>query len=172
MRDEISCDLYPLLNTKRRGMVHQNTASHAGLVGGGKVPRPGEISLAHRGVLFLDELPEFDERSLESMRQSREDRMVTLSRASGTLTFPANFQLIAAMNPCPCGYWGDPTHNCTCSPAMVTRYQKRISGPLLDRFDTRSAPRRRASSTRNSPPAGLASRARPSCSSRGRSIAC
>ena len=116
-------------------MVYQNTASHAGLVGGGKVPRPGEISLAHRGVLFLDELPEFDERSLESMRQPLEDHMVTISRASGTLTFPANFQLIAAMNPCPCGYWGDPTHNCTCSPAMVTRYQKRISGPLLDRFD-------------------------------------
>jgi magnesium chelatase family protein len=112
-----------------------HTISHAGLVGGGKVPRPGEISLAHRGVLFLDELPEFDERSLESMRQPLEDHQVTISRASGTLTFPANFQLIAAMNPCPCGYWGDPTHNCTCSPAMVTRYQKRISGPLLDRFD-------------------------------------
>ncbi len=112
-----------------------HTISHAGLVGGGKTPRPGEISLAHRGVLFLDELPEFDERSLESMRQPLEDHMVTISRASGTLTFPANFQLIAAMNPCPCGYWGDPTHNCTCSPAIVTRYQKRISGPLLDRFD-------------------------------------
>ena len=112
-----------------------HTISHAGLVGGGKLPRPGEISLAHRGVLFLDELPEFDERSLESMRQPLEDHLVTISRAAGTLTFPANFQLIAAMNPCPCGYWGDPTHNCTCSPAMVTRYQKRISGPLLDRFD-------------------------------------
>jgi magnesium chelatase family protein len=86
-------------------------------------------------VLFLDELPEFDERSLEAMRQPLEDHIVTISRASGTLTFPANFQLIAAMNPCPCGYWGDPTHNCSCSPAMVTRYQKRISGPLLDRFD-------------------------------------
>jgi len=112
-----------------------HTISHAGLVGGGKLPRPGEISLAHRGVLFLDELPEFDERSLESMRQPLEDHQVTISRASGTLTFPANFQLIAAMNPCPCGYWGDPTRSCTCSPAVVTRYQKRISGPLLDRFD-------------------------------------
>jgi magnesium chelatase family protein len=112
-----------------------HTISHAGLVGGGKVPRPGEISLAHRGVLFLDELPEFDERSLESMRQPLEDHQVTISRASGTLTFPANFQLLAAMNPCPCGYYLDPTHNCTCSPATVTKYQKRISGPLLDRFD-------------------------------------
>lgn len=101
---------------------------HAGLVGGGKIPRPGEISLAHRGVLFLDELPEFDERSLEAMRQPLEDHIVTVSRASGTLTFPANFQLIAAMNPCPCGYWGDPTHNCSCSPSMVTRYQLGSAG--------------------------------------------
>src|SRR5512144_2416607 len=84
---------------------------------------------------FLDELPEFDERSLEALRQPLEDHIVTISRASGTLTFPANFQLIAAMNPCPCGYWGDPTHNYSCSPSMVTRYQKSIIGPLLDRFD-------------------------------------
>jgi magnesium chelatase family protein len=142
-------------------MVDQNTISHAGLVGGGKIPRPGEISLAHRGVLFLDELPEFDERSLEAMRQPLEDHIVTISRASGTLTFPANFQLIAAMNPCPCGYWGDPTHNCTCSPAMVTRYQKRISGPLLDRFDTRSAWTCRAWIKRNSLLIVRASRAKP-----------
>jgi magnesium chelatase family protein len=112
-----------------------HTISHAGLVGGGNFPRPGEISLAHRGVLFLDELPEFNSRALEVMRQPLEDHVVTISRASGTLTFPANFQLIAAMNPCPCGWWGDATHECTCTPATVTRYQKRISGPLLDRID-------------------------------------
>ena len=99
------------------------------------MPRPGEISLAHRGILFLDELPEFDSRTLEVLRQPLEDRVVTISRARGTLTFPARFQLIAAMNPCSCGWWGDPTHECTCSPSSVTRYQKRISGPLLDRID-------------------------------------
>ncbi len=112
-----------------------HTISHAGLVGGGRWPRPGEISLAHRGVLFLDELPEFDARSLEVMRQPLEDRVVTISRAQGTLTFPANFQLVAAMNPCPCGYHGDPVRECTCSLTQVLRYQKRISGPLLDRID-------------------------------------
>ncbi len=113
-----------------------HTISHAGLVGGGRWPKPGEISLAHRGVLFLDELPEFDSRSLETLRQPLEGRrQVTISRAMGTLTFPANFILIAAMNPCPCGYYGDPVRECTCSPSMVSRYQRRISGPLLDRFD-------------------------------------
>ncbi|MEA3345417.1 MAG: YifB family Mg chelatase-like AAA ATPase [Chloroflexota bacterium] len=113
-----------------------HTISHAGLVGGGRWPRPGEISLAHRGVLFLDELPEFDSRSLETLRQPLEGRrQVTISRALGTLTFPANFMLIAAMNPCPCGYYGDPERECTCSLAEVRRYRKRISGPLLDRFD-------------------------------------
>jgi len=112
-----------------------HTISHAGLVGGGRWPRPGEISLAHRGVLFLDELPEFGSRTLEVLRQPMEDHVVTISRAAGTLSFPANFMLIASMNPCPCGYFGDPTQECTCSLSMVSRYQKRISGPLLDRID-------------------------------------
>ncbi len=112
-----------------------HTISHAGLVGGGNIPHPGEISLAHRGVLFLDELPEFGTRVLEVLRQPLEDKVVTISRARGSLTFLANFQLVAAMNPCPCGYYGDPVKPCTCAPAAVTRYQKRISGPLLDRID-------------------------------------
>jgi magnesium chelatase family protein len=112
-----------------------HTISHAGLVGGGHWPRPGEISLAHRGVLFLDELPEFGMRALETLRQPLEDRIVSIARVTGTLTFPANFILVAAMNPCPCGYFGDPVKECTCSLAMVSRYQKRISGPLLDRID-------------------------------------
>jgi magnesium chelatase family protein len=112
-----------------------HTISHAGLVGGGSWPQPGEISLAHRGVLFLDELPEFNRRTLEVLRQPIEDHHVVISRATGTLTFPANFTLVAAMNPCPCGFYGDPVRECTCSPTQVTRYQKRISGPLLDRID-------------------------------------
>ncbi len=112
-----------------------HTISHAGLVGGGHWPRPGEISLAHRGVLFLDELPEFGTHALESLRQPLEDHLVSIARSTGTLTFPANFMLIAAMNPCPCGYYGDPVRECTCNPATISRYQKRISGPLLDRID-------------------------------------
>jgi magnesium chelatase family protein len=112
-----------------------HTISHAGLVGGGQWPRPGEISLAHRGVLFLDEMPEFGQHGLEVLRQPLEDRTVTISRAQGSLTFPANFMLVGAQNPCPCGYWGDPEHTCSCSPMVISRYQKRLSGPLLDRID-------------------------------------
>lgn len=124
----------PLI-TQRPFRAPHHTISHAGLVGGGNVPKPGEISLAHRGVLFLDEFPEFGARVLEVLRQPMEDKVVTISRAKGSLTFPANFQLVAAMNPCPCGYYGDPIKPCTCAPAVVTKYQKRISGPLLDRID-------------------------------------
>jgi magnesium chelatase family protein len=112
-----------------------HTTSHAGLVGGGSWPRPGEISLAHRGVLFLDELPEFSVQTLEVLRQPLEDRRVSIARASGTISFPANVTLVAAMNPCPCGFYGDPVRECRCAPSAVARYQKRISGPLLDRID-------------------------------------
>lgn len=131
--DQLPPDI-PLIQTRPFRSPH-HTISHAGLVGGGNWPHPGEISLAHRGVLFLDELPEFGPRVLEVMRQPIEDKIVTISRAQGSLTFPANFQLIAAMNPCPCGYYGDPVKPCTCSTGIVTKYQKRISGPLLDRID-------------------------------------
>jgi len=124
----------PLIKNRPFRAPH-HTISHAGLVGGGNQPHPGEISLAHRGVLFLDELPEFGQRVLDVLRQPLEDKIVTISRAQGSLTFPANFQLIAAMNPCPCGYYGDPVRPCTCSSLTVTKYQKRISGPLLDRID-------------------------------------
>ncbi len=111
------------------------TISNAGLVGGGNVPRPGEISLSHRGVLFLDELPEFGHSLLEVLRQPLEDKVVTISRAQGTITFPASFMLVGAMNPCPCGYYGDPFRRCTCPPSIVSRYQRRISGPFIDRVD-------------------------------------
>ncbi|MEX0783829.1 MAG: YifB family Mg chelatase-like AAA ATPase [Dehalococcoidia bacterium] len=112
-----------------------HTISNAGLVGGGSTPRPGEVTLAHRGVLFLDELPEFDPRVLEVLRQPLEDRVVTISRARQSVSFPASFSLISAMNPCQCGYYGDTERECTCPPQMVSRYQRRISGPLMDRID-------------------------------------
>lgn len=124
----------PLIQQRPFRAPH-HTISNAGLVGGGHWPRPGEISLAHRGVLFLDEMPEFNSKVLEVMRQPMEDKLVTISRAQGSLTFPANFMLIAAMNPCPCGYYGDPERACTCPTGIIQRYRKRISGPLLDRID-------------------------------------
>jgi len=127
-------DGQPLVRTRPFRAPH-HTISHAGLVGGGRWPRPGEISMAHRGILFLDELPEFGSKNLETLRQPLEDRIITISRASGSLTFPASFVLIAAMNPCPCGYFGDTEKECTCSMGIVQRYQKRISGPLMDRID-------------------------------------
>jgi len=112
-----------------------HTASGVALVGGGKHPRPGEISLAHRGVLFLDEFPEFPRTVLESLRQPLEDGLITISRINGVLTFPARFILVASQNPCPCGFSSDPDRICTCGPTQIIRYQKKISGPLLDRID-------------------------------------
>ncbi|HEX5067498.1 MAG TPA: YifB family Mg chelatase-like AAA ATPase [Myxococcota bacterium] len=112
-----------------------HTASTAGLLGGGNPPRPGEVSLAHRGVLFLDELPEFERRALESLRQVLEERRVVVARASASCVFPADFQLVAAMNPCPCGWRGAPQRDCRCDDAAVARYGARVSGPLLDRID-------------------------------------
>lgn len=112
-----------------------HTTSSVAIVGGGSWPRPGEISLAHRGVLFLDEFPEFPRSVLEALRQPLEDGLVTVSRASGSLTFPAEFMLVAAQNPCPCGFLSDPEKHCTCSPTQIIRYQKKVSGPILDRID-------------------------------------
>jgi len=119
-----------------------HTASGAALVGGGTVPRPGEISLAHRGVLFLDEFPEFSKQVLENLRQPLEDGEIFVSRAQGTVRFPSSFIMIAAMNPCPCGYYGDKEKACSCTQQQILRYNARISGPLLDRIDLKvSVPR-------------------------------
>src|SRR5580704_131366 len=114
---------------------HFDTFADAGLVGGGSTPTPGEISMSHNGVLFLDELPEFNRRTLEVLRQPLEDGLVTISRALNSTTFPANFMLIAALNPCPCGYRGDSRRSCNCTSPQIERYMSKISGPLLDRID-------------------------------------
>jgi magnesium chelatase family protein len=125
---------HSLINTRPFRAPH-HTVSTSALIGGGSIPRPGEVSLSHHGVLFLDELPEFDRDALEVLRQPLEDGIVTISRVSASFTYPARFCLVVAMNPCPCGYWGDKYRDCTCAPTAVQKYQKKISGPLLDRID-------------------------------------
>jgi magnesium chelatase family protein len=145
------------LIARRPFRAPHHTVSHAGLSGGGGMPRPGEVSLAHHGVLFLDELPEFSRDVLEVMRQPLEDGHVTIARAAATLTYPARFTLVAAMNPCPCGYFGDSLRACTCPRPVVEAYRRRISGPLLDRIDIQLEVPRLATDELGSPPAGESS---------------
>ena len=138
---------------QRPSRAPHHTISDVGLLGGGTIPGPGEISLAHHGVLFLDELPEFKRSALEVLRQPLEDGHVTISRSAGKITLPCNFMLVAAMNPCPCGYLGDTKHECRCAPAQIQRYRARISGPLLDRIDLHiEAPALSISELRNNHP--------------------
>jgi magnesium chelatase family protein len=124
----------PLLRVRPFRSPH-HSASTAGIIGGGKIPRPGEVSLAHQGVLFFDELPEYNREVLEALRQPLEDRMVTVTRLSASINFPADFMFIGSMNPCPCGNYGDPRLECRCSPAQIFRYRSKLSGPLIDRID-------------------------------------
>lgn len=124
----------PIITTRPFRSPH-HTVSGTSLVGGGRIPKPGEISLAHFGVLFLDELPEFNKNTLEVMRGPLEDGLITISRVNATLTYPCDFMFVASMNPCPCGYYGSKDKECTCTPQMISKYMGKISGPLLDRID-------------------------------------
>ncbi len=125
---------HPLV-TQRPFRAPHHTCSQASLIGGGHIPNPGEVSLSHNGILFMDEFPEYQKNVLEALRQPLEDGIVTISRVNAQLTYPCNFLLVASMNPCPCGYLNDPKHECSCSDAAISRYQRKVSGPLLDRFD-------------------------------------
>ena len=135
----LSGDLLDDTVTKRPFRTPHHTSSRIALIGGGTAPRPGEVTLAHHRVLFLDEIPEYPRATLEALRQPLEDGLVTISRANGRAQYPARFMLVATMNPCPCGYYGDTTKECTCLPQQILNYQKRLSGPLLDRIDMKIA---------------------------------